>query len=99
MTGNLIYKIGTCHGIYRTNKFSVDIIEMTNDEPANSHFDDVLQWFTEIARQERLPLRIVGILNPEIKSILVKSYGFIQQRTNTIIKHDFLNDLSKPKRK
>lgn len=89
-TGNTLYKIGTCHGFYRSTNLSVDIIAMVNDEPGNGHFDDVLQWFTEIARLEGKLLRVVEIMNPEIATRLIQFYGFHAIDAKTVVKHDFM---------
>jgi len=71
------FRIGTCHGLWRSTPLSYDILVVDNEEPGNGHFEDTLQWFENSCRRDRKMLRIIEILNKKFLKHLVDKRGFI----------------------
>lgn len=72
----MLFRIGTCHGTWRSTPVSYDILNIINEEPGNGHFEDVLQWFEYSCRRDGKALRILEILQKRFQDHLVNKRGF-----------------------
>ncbi len=80
------FRVGTCEGIYRTTDKAYQIIAVTNSNPGNGHFEDVLQWFENSCRRDKKALMFMEILNEQFGKHLEKKRGFKKQDKNMIKK-------------
>jgi hypothetical protein len=71
------FKIGTCHGIFRYIRFTIEILAIENLEPGNGHFEDVLEWFENSAKRDGKHLQFSEILNPRFAKHLKDKRGFM----------------------
>lgn len=82
------YKIGTCYGLWRSKKKSVEILSVLNDDPGNGHLQDVLEWFEHGCKRDGKFLLIKEFfLNPAFKEHLIKKRGFKPEGKDDVIKH------------
>lgn len=72
----LRYRVGTCHGLWRSTDLAYDILAIDNDLPGNGHLEAVFQWFEHSCRRDKKALRILHILNPRFMRHLVEKRGF-----------------------
>lgn len=82
----IAFKVGTCEGIYQVSETSYDIIAITNEEPGNGHFDDVLEWFEFSCKRDKKDLRFMEILNPKFGIHLCEKRGFVRVKNNALKK-------------
>lgn len=73
----LLFRVGTCHGTWRSTALHYDILTIINEEPGNGHLQDVLQWFSHSCRRDGKDLRILEVMNKEFMRHLVEKRGFI----------------------
>lgn len=71
------FRIGTCHGLWRSTDDSYDILAVANNEPGNGHFEDVLQWFYFSCKRDNKCLRILETWNENLKKHLINKRGFL----------------------
>lgn len=76
--------IGTCRGQWRESKESYEILSLLNTTPGNGHFDDVLEWFSHLAKGKGKDLLIRQCWNAELKRHLVNKRGFASLGENVI---------------
>lgn len=82
------YKIGTCYGLWRLKKKSIEVLSIMNACPGNGHFQDVLEWFEYGFENGRKFLLIKEFfLNPAFKEHLIKKRGFKPEGKDDVIKH------------
>lgn len=74
----LMFRVGTCHGLWRSTPSHYEILAIDNDNKGNGHFEDVLQFFEESCKRDKRNLRFVEILNPRFLKHLVEKRGFHQ---------------------
>lgn len=74
--GFLRFRVGSCSGIWRSTPTSYEILGITNDQPGNGHFEDVLQWFYNSCVRDRKDFRILEVWNKDLKQHLIKKRGF-----------------------
>lgn len=72
------FRIGTCHGLWRSTSFSCDILVVDNDEPGNGHLEDTFEWFENSCRRDGKLLRIMEIFNSRFKKHLMEKRGFTE---------------------
>lgn len=70
------FKVGTCHGIYRYIRDTIEILAIYNNNPNNGHFEDVLEWFHNSAKRDGKHLQFSEILNPRFAKHLKDKRGF-----------------------
>lgn len=70
------FRVGTCHGLYRSAEQVYEILAVVNDKQGNGHFSDVMQWFEHSCRRDGFRLRFAEVWNKEFKKLLTDKYGF-----------------------
>lgn len=83
------FRIGTCAGLWRCVDDAYEILAVTNDNPGNGHFDDVLQWFEFAAKRDGKALRVMEVWNKKLKQHLIKKRGFSPYQHDHVIKRKF----------
>jgi hypothetical protein len=87
----MLFRIGTCEGVWRATEHSYDILAITNNEPNNGHFTDVLEWFENSCKRDGKKLRILEVWNEVFKNHLITKKGFsVIPMTDHVVK-DFRN--------
>jgi hypothetical protein len=81
-----VFKIGTCNGQWIATRETYDILTVINDQPGNGHFDDVLEWFEQSCRRDKMNLRILEVWNTRLATHLVEKRGFVYQSGDNFIK-------------
>ncbi len=71
------FKVGTCEGLYSFDGNSYQILAITNDQPNNGHFEDVLEWFEHSCKRDKKNLMILEVWNLKFKKHLIDKRGFI----------------------
>jgi len=80
------FRIGTCEGLWTTTERTFDILAVTNDEPGNGHFDDVLQWFEYACKRDQKDFRILEVWNKAFKKHLLTKRGFKPEGLDHVVK-------------
>lgn len=70
--------VGTCKGMYIIEDSICDIWAITNSDPGNGHFDDVLEWFEFFCKNGNRDLLITRIENMKFRDHLLNKRGFIE---------------------
>lgn len=63
-TGFLRFRVGTCHGLWRSTDTSYEILAVKNREKGNGHFKEALRWFQKSCVRDGKTLRIRECWNP-----------------------------------
>ena len=72
----MLFRVGTCRGLWCSTDSSYDILAITNDQQGNGHFDDVLQWFEQSCCRDKKALRILEVWNSNFKNHLINKRQF-----------------------
>lgn len=88
LPGFEIFKLGNTAGTFRVGLGSVDVVLSYVGDP--EYLIDVVQWFTEVARIKKVPVRFTRVINKDLFNRLVDEFKFIKSHTDTVIKYDFL---------
>lgn len=80
------FKVGTCHGLWRSTSDSYDILAIVNDEPGNGHLEDVFQYFEHSCRRDGKCLKIIEIWNERFKRHLITKRGFVETEQGDAVK-------------
>lgn len=80
------FRVGTCDGIYTATEKTYQIIAVTNDNPGNGHFDDVIQWFENSCKRDGKDLMFMEILNDAFGRHLCSKRGFKMKGNHAIKK-------------
>ncbi|MEA4975701.1 hypothetical protein SDC9_171571 [bioreactor metagenome] len=72
----MLFRVGTCEGLWTSTQQSYDILAVTNRIPGNGHFNDVLQWFEQSCRRDKKALRILEVWNSNFKRHLIENRSF-----------------------
>lgn len=80
------FRIGTCEGLWKATDTTYDILAITNSQPGNGHFEDVLQWFEHSCKRDRKSFRILEVWNKRFKMHLIRKRGFSLQGMDHVIK-------------
>lgn len=84
------FKVGTCHGIFRYIRDTIEILAIYNDEPNNGHFNDVMEWFENSAKRDNKHFQFSEILNPKFAKHLQDKRGFmIMDKGSKAIKFNY----------
>lgn len=70
------FRIGTCEGLWRATKNSYQILAITNNEPGNGHFNDVLEWFQYSCNRDKKHFVILELWNERLSKHLIEKRGF-----------------------
>jgi len=70
------FKVGTCHGLWKSTETSYDILAIDNHEPGNGHLQDVFDWFEFSCLRDSRDLRILELMNPRFIRHLINKRGF-----------------------
>lgn len=71
------FRVGTCEGLFSTNKEGCAILAVSNSKPHNGHFNDVLEWFEYSCKQHKVKFIILEVWNNRLKKHLIEQRGFI----------------------
>jgi len=80
------FRIGTCHGLWRANKNSYEILAVINNERNNGHFNDVLEWFEMSSKRDKYELRVLELYNDRLMQHLIVKKGFEKVDENNVVK-------------
>jgi hypothetical protein len=80
------FRVGTCEGLWTSEDDSYTILAVTNNEPGNGHFDDVLGWFEFSCARDNKLLRIREVMNEFLAVHLVLKRGFKHEQGDDYIK-------------
>jgi hypothetical protein len=80
------FKIGTCHGLYRSTEVAYEILAIVNDQPGNGHLEDVFEYFERSCRRDHKALRVLEIWNERFKKHLISKRGFRADGRDDVIK-------------
>jgi len=79
------FRIGTCEGLYSFGD-SLDILAITNSDPGNGHFEDVLEWFYFACKRDKKDFRFLEVWNKRLKNHLITKRGFKPDGVDNVIK-------------
>ena len=79
----IAFKIGTCEGLFCFNGVCYQILAINNKEMNNGHFQDVLDWFENSCKRDKVSLQFLQIMNKRFKKHLVEKRGFVLLGDNT----------------
>ena len=80
------FRVGTCEGLFGATNTTYDILAVTNNQPNNGHFNDVLEWFENSCKRDKKDLRILEVWNDKFKKHLIDKKGFVAQGEDNVIK-------------
>lgn len=80
------FKVGTCHGLWRSTTDSYEILAVINETPNNGHFTDVLEWFFNSCQRDNRVLHILECWNKRLKTHMIEKHGFVDIGNDTIEK-------------
>lgn len=82
----MLFRVGTCEGLWCSTKTSYDILAITNKLPGNGHLTDTIQWFEQSCRRDKKSLRIREVWNGGFKKHLIEKRGFKKEGKDDVIK-------------
>lgn len=83
----MVFRVGTCEGVWRSSDDNYSILAITNKEPGNGHFEDVLEWFENSCKRDGKNLMILEVWNDKFKKHLIEKRGFrVVPMTNHVVK-------------
>jgi len=83
----MLFRVGTCEGLWRSTDKSYDILAITNNQQGNGHFNDVLQWFEQSCRRDKKALRILEVWNINFKNHLITKRQFKDVGGDNVSRH------------
>jgi len=78
------FKIGTCHGLWRSTDGAYEILVVDNEVPGNGHFEDVMEWFENSCRRDGKKLRLLEFFNDRFRRHLIEKRGFRPEGENAV---------------
>lgn len=78
--------IGTVDGLWTLDNENYIIVSITNKEPNNGHFEDVLDWFYHGCEIDGKNLKIIEIENAAFMAHLIEKRGFVRLDKNNVQK-------------
>lgn len=84
-----LFRIGTCEGMWGVTEESYLIVAVTNSEPGNGHFGDVLEIFENSCKRDGKSLKVVEIMNPSLMAHLISKRGFLKIPGDNVEKRKF----------
>jgi hypothetical protein len=73
----LCFRVGTCHGLWRSTDDAYEILAIKNNKQGNGHFDETLQWFESSCRRDGKKLRLYELWNKQLERHLIEKRGFV----------------------
>lgn len=80
------FRIGTCHGLWKSTDKTYDILAIDNDDKGNGHLNDVFQWFENSCKKDNKDLQILEVWNQNFKKHLILKRGFKEISKFTLLK-------------
>lgn len=82
----ICFRVGTCEGLWNIDGKSYQILSIINNDPGNGHFEDVLEWFEQSCRRDKMSLKILEIMNNKFKKHLIEKRNFTDIGNDNLIK-------------
>jgi len=82
----LLYKIGTCHGIWGFTDDFYYILSVINEKPGNGHLEDVFEWFYNSCNREGVNLVMLECHNQDFYKYLIDKKEFKALDDSNVIK-------------
>lgn len=70
------FRIGSCHGLWRSTDDSYDILAVDNESSGNGHLNDVFEWFEHSCKRDKKVLRVLECMNKRFEIHLIEKRGF-----------------------
>jgi hypothetical protein len=86
------FRIGTCEGLWNSDGKYYQILSVVNNDPGNGHFEDVLEWFEQSCRRDKMSLKILEIMNKDFKKHLIEKRNFTDIGNDNLIKIYYDNE-------
>lgn len=83
-----VFKVGECHGQWRSTLPAYEILSVVNEKPGNGDFAHTLDWFYESCKRDGKSLIIREVWNKQLAKHLVKQ-GFTYAQGDDMIKREF----------
>lgn len=83
----MLFRVGTCEGLWCSTPTSYDILAITNNNPGNGHFNEALKWFEKSCIRDNKALRILEVWNTDLKKHLLKKRMFSNDGLDNVIKN------------
>lgn len=81
------FRIGTCEGLWTSDGKNYMILAVKNHTPNNGHFKDVLEWFENSCKRDKMNLVIMEFFsNQSFKKHLIEKQGFQPHQEDNVIK-------------
>lgn len=80
------FRVGTCEGLWCSTATSYGILAITNSQPNNGHFEDVIQWFEMSCKRDQKDFEILEVWNDRLKKHLLTKRGFRKSTGDNVIK-------------
>lgn len=84
--GWLLFRVGTCHGQWRSTDTAYEILSVINNLPGNGDFKTTLNYFYRSCKRDKKDLVIREVWNKELKEHLVNKKGFKLFNKDEVIK-------------
>ena len=78
--GFAAFKMGEITGHFQVNNMSIDFVI---GDWTIEHLPDVIEWFSEMARQETVFVRAIGVNSDILGHILIRDFGFTKMTVNS----------------
>ena len=83
-----LFRIGTCHGLWYSKPDAHVLLAVVNDTKGNGHFDDVIEWFENSCKRDKLNFVIAEVWNKRLLKHLIEKRGFTAiEGTENVIKY------------
>lgn len=80
------FRIGTCEGLWSSDKSNYIILAIENSCPGNGHLKDVFEWFENSCKRDKKDLLVMEIMNENFKRHLITKCKFRPYGTDHAIK-------------
>jgi hypothetical protein len=80
------FRVGTCEGLWSSDRRYYRILAVNNSIPGNGHLDDVFQWFEASCVRDKKDLMIMEIMNIPFKNHLISKRGFKPFGPDNVVK-------------
>jgi len=72
----LCFRVGTCHGLWRSSPTHYEILAIKNDQKGNGHFAKAMWWFEQSCRRDKKKLMLREVWNPWLYYQSIKKFGY-----------------------
>ncbi len=80
--GWILFRVGTCEGLWRSTHKSYEILAIKNNAQGNGHLNDMFQWFEHSCRRDNKSLKVLEVWNDDFKNHLINKRGFKEYGDN-----------------